>query len=253
MKTLLRLLAVLALHPWASMPAPAEERNGVHITVVKKTVARTDGEYSGSKRRKLSLAVTVRNGSIRDLPAGEVKWTMLVKRAYDGGWRKYTGTEPLKVLRYAQSAEMLVGEATAGRFRGDETEYKDRVEYQVSVMHGGKETVAASSTPTFASIAAQAWEKEAEEGEDRVADAGKEERRRENREEKSDKPMTPDGKPMAGNGTPKPGEMPPKPSEQPKDPAAMAGNTAQPEQAAPAAKPFDFFNLDRAKKKPAAE
>lgn len=156
-KFTLRVLATFALAV-TGLPAHAEEKNGLLVTVSKKTLDRNDTHtlYTTRQEKTQGLALTVKNNSIRDFPAGEVRWTIVVRKSYEGGSLKYSGKEALKPLRSAASTELVFGSALTSGYRSESYNYKDKLDYEVVITHNGKETIRATSGPGFAALAEQA-------------------------------------------------------------------------------------------------
>jgi|GEM_PF-1356936 len=156
-KFTLRVLATFAL-AITGLPAHAEEKNGLLVTVSKKTLDRNDTHtlYTTRQEKTQGLALTVKNNSIRDFPAGEVRWTIVVRKSYEGGSLKYSGKEALKPLRSAASTELTFGSALTSGYRSESYNYKDKLDYEVVITHNGKETIRATSGPGFAALAEQA-------------------------------------------------------------------------------------------------
>ncbi len=134
--------------------ARAEEKNGLMVTVTKKTLDRADSRagYYTSQRidRTQGLKVTIKNASFKEMPAGEVEWTLLVRRHdYSGPPTRSTGKEPLKALKVGETVEMVIGGAQITGWRDWFDQAKDKLEHQVIVRHGGAELLRISSTPAF--------------------------------------------------------------------------------------------------------
>jgi hypothetical protein len=228
-----------------TLTAQAEEKNGLLVSVSKKTLDRNDtkGIYSGRIDRIQGLMLSVKNTSIRDFPEGEVQWTIVVRKALAGGLEKYSGKETLKTLRPSSSAELVLGAAQTGGYRAGyyyTYNYKDKLEYEVVIVHDGKETLRTSSDANFAALSKRAISM------DTPAAAVPD-------------PAAPLVAPLpAVPGVPvvPPAPTPPTPPAPAPAPATkpVAPNPAPaaPDPAPapdPNAKPFDFFNLDRKKAK----
>lgn len=243
MNTSLRFLIILSALAWAPGTIVAEEKNGVLLSVNRKTVTRSNA--NGLQKVK-TLGVSIRNSSIRDLPAGEVHWGILAYKTYydsassskKGYWVRDAGIEPLKALRPAEGTELILG--------GMDIDWKDRVEYRVVVMHGDKETISLCTDSDFLELEAEFL---AGEEKKRLAAGG------------LPRPADWRPKPEAGgkgsaddkNDTPpkdgvvpgKNGELPPAVADNPKPAPARV-----PEPVIPAMKSFDFFNLGKANPRP---
>ena len=144
---LLGLLLMFAAAAWA------EEKNGVQLTVSRKTLDRNDTRstfyYYDRIDRTQGLKITVKNVSFKPMPEGEVEWTLLVRKYASTTVEKYSGTEKLEALKPANSADLVLGAAQISGWRDVSERYKDKLEYQVIVKHGGAETVRTESTPSF--------------------------------------------------------------------------------------------------------
>ncbi|MEA3211826.1 MAG: hypothetical protein QOE70_4883 [Chthoniobacter sp.] len=142
--------------------ARSEEKNGLQVTVGKKTIDRNDrrtGTYSYSTDRidrTQALKVTIKNISFKEMPEGEVKWTVLVKKYYGGSTEGYTGKQPVKALKPAEMVELVLGSAEIRGWNDSTGQVKDKIEHQVIVTQGSKEMVRAESTPGFDAIAERA-------------------------------------------------------------------------------------------------
>lgn len=276
MRSILRLFTIAAIACALSAGGVrAEEKNGLLVSVTKKTLERNDGRTVSSTRvdRTQGLNVSIKNTSIKDFPVGEVQWTLVVRK-YSGGLERYSGKEVLKALRPSMTTEVLVGAAQTGGYRSDYVNYKDKLEYEVIIVHNGKETLRATSDQNFALLAKRATNM------DRREDA-------EDTEPAKPGELIP-GKPTAGiipkpaiptipvrpelppgmvppgttpgtmpPGTVPPGALPPTPPMTPIPGQTADGKPVEPKPGEPAAeppvaeqppgKPFDFFNLDRKK------
>jgi hypothetical protein len=148
-------VAVLAL----AHAGRAEERNGLSVTVAKKTLDRADRSssyYYDRIDRTQGLKVTIKNMTFKELPEGEIDWMILVRQYGSTSIYKHSGKEKLKALKPAESAELLIGEAQITGWRDWGNQWKDKIEYQVIVMQGGKETFRTASTNSFDILAKRA-------------------------------------------------------------------------------------------------
>jgi hypothetical protein len=159
MRTLLLAVAILAV---GLQDTRGEEKNGLRITVAKKTLDRNDrrpGSYTYSSDRidrTQALKVTIKNISFKDMPEGEVKWTVLVKKYYGGSTDGYTGKQTVKALKPAETAELLLGSAEIRGWNDGVSQVKDKIEHQVIITQNGKEMIRSESTPGFDAIADRA-------------------------------------------------------------------------------------------------
>ena len=63
--------------------AQAEERNGLSVVVVKKTLDRADRSasfYNDRIDRTQGLKVTIKNSTFKPMPDGEIEWMILVRQ-----------------------------------------------------------------------------------------------------------------------------------------------------------------------------
>jgi hypothetical protein len=159
MKTLLRFSLALLL---AAAAVRAEEKNGISIavskTVLEKNDTRGNGYYSDHLDRTQGLKAAIKNTSFKEMPEGEVVWTMLVKK---WGYStpliySYTGTEKLKALKPAETADMVFGSAEITGYNSSGYTEKDKIEWQVVVKQDGKELVKVASTSAFDTLAKHA-------------------------------------------------------------------------------------------------
>jgi len=161
MKTLLLLLPALVFALLLGS-ARAEEKNGLSVMVNKTTIEKNDirgGAYSYYDRidRKQGLKAVIKNNTFKDMPEGELIWTILVRKYYSTSVESYTGTEKLKALKPAASVDMIVGSAdiTGYSYTGTSAD-KDKIEWQIIVKHDGKEMIKTQSTSTFDALAKRA-------------------------------------------------------------------------------------------------
>jgi hypothetical protein len=139
----------------------AEEKNGLMVTVQKKTLERNDSRapyYYSSDRidRTQGLKVTVKNTSFREMPAGEIAWTLLVRKYYSSAVEGYTGKEPLKALKPSEMTELVLGAAQIQGWADISGQAKDKIEHQIVVTQDGKETMRLQSTSGFDAVAKRA-------------------------------------------------------------------------------------------------
>ncbi len=152
-------MALLCLLMGMLASAPAEEMNGLSVTVSKKTLERADdrrGYYYDRIDRTQALKATVKNVSFKEMPEGEVEWTILVRKYLSSTIEKYEGKEKLKALKPAEAVEMTIGAAQIHGWRGYYEQHKDKFEYQLVVKQGGKETMRTASDKAFDALAKRA-------------------------------------------------------------------------------------------------
>src|SRR5688500_2581474 len=91
--------------------ARGEEKNGLQVSVTKKTLDRADtrGGYYYSDRidRTQGLKITIKNTTFRPMPEGEIDWTIIVRRYAYATPEGFTGTDKVKALKPAESVEMV--------------------------------------------------------------------------------------------------------------------------------------------------
>lgn len=212
----------------------AEDAPRIFVTVVKKTAGKgTDRVIGGEDRnRPQELAVTVTNQSMRSLPAGVVQWSIVVRKSYGSSW-KHSGKKELPPLLSFKSAEVTCGSFDVESRRHSSGNERDRIEYEIVILHGGKESYRTASVSNFAALA-----EKAESSDDEWRDfgrMGKEFRERMRRMPSDEKPAEP-----AIIGAEK---MPPqKPVVAVADISRASAKTDSENPPVPQQK-FDFFNL----------
>jgi hypothetical protein len=162
----MKLVAVFGLTlAWTFVPMPshAEEKNGIQLTVTRKTLERADSRtgyyYADRIDRTQGLRVVAKNVSFKPMPAGEIDWTILVRKYYSSAIESYSGKEKLKALKPAEATEMTIGYAQIYGWKDYSSQGKDTIEYEVVVTHDGKETVRTSSTSNFEVLEKRATKK----------------------------------------------------------------------------------------------
>jgi hypothetical protein len=145
----------LACLPYAAV---AEDRDGLRVSVVKKTIDRNDGRPSPYRDidRLMGLSLTMRNISMKDMPAGSLTYTILVRRwAIDeaGKIERYTGTCEVPDLKPAVETSMPIGEfRIGGHMHGTSARHVDSMlGWKVVVSTGDKKRVF-TSTSNFDSM-----------------------------------------------------------------------------------------------------
>jgi hypothetical protein len=160
MKTFLRLLISIVFLVAAVGPARAIEKNGLNVVVSKTTIEKNDiragDAFSDRIARTQGLKATIKNATFKEMPEGEVVWTILVLRWGTTTVESFSGTEKLKSLKPAESTEMVIGKADMGGYKNYGAAEKDKTEWQVVVKQGGKELVTLQSTTSFDSMAKRA-------------------------------------------------------------------------------------------------
>lgn len=160
MKTFLRFLGASAFVLLLTAVAQAAEKNGLSVAVNKTTLENNDtrgaGYYSDRINRTQGLKASIRNMSFKEMPEGEVIWTILVLRWGSSTINSYTGTEKLKALKPSETADMVIGKAEMGGYKNYGAAEKDKTEWQVVVKQGGSEIIKTQSTSTFDNLAKRA-------------------------------------------------------------------------------------------------
>ena len=142
--------------------ARAEEKNGLSVnvskTVIEKNDTRGNGYYSDRLNRTQGLKASIKNTSFKEMPEGEVVWTILVKKWGYSTPRieSYTGSEKLKALKPAETADMVIGNAEVTGYNYSGSTEKDKIEWQIVVKQDGKEMFKVASTSAFDSMAKHA-------------------------------------------------------------------------------------------------
>lgn len=134
----------------------ADDLPRLRVSVTKKTIPGHTGRVfaAESSGRVQGLVVSVTNQSIRALPAGVVRWTAVVQSHY-GEMMKYSGKDDLPPLLSFKSLEIL-----CGSFR-----VAGRLDYEVVILHNGKESYRTESVSNFAALAEKAQPMNGAEGE----------------------------------------------------------------------------------------
>ncbi len=153
----LRFFAVALFAFSLTSPGRAVEKNGLSVTVNKTTLENNDtrgaGYYSDRINRTQGLKAVIRNMSFKEMPEGEVVWTILVIRWGTNTVVRFTGTEKLKGLKPAEATDMVIGKANMSGYKYYGSAEKDKTEWQVVVNQAGKEIIKAQSTPSFEGLA----------------------------------------------------------------------------------------------------
>ena len=254
MKAILFAAAILFATPF-SFVASAQEKNGVKVSVTKRTLNRSDRRdslYYTRYDRTQGYKLNIKNTSFKPLPEGEVNWTILVRKAaYANRTEKFVGTEKLQALRGSEAVDVMIGAVPIAGYRY-ERDYKDEMDYDISISHGGKETIRLSSSQNFASIAKGAiLMRQEEETQEAPGPRGIGPRTA------TPAPVTPTPPVYVPPTAPAPTPAPPPVAPTPTAPAPRtsapatqpAAGTAVPTEEA---KPYDFFNLKN-KKAPTAQ
>jgi hypothetical protein len=217
----------------------AAEGKRVLVTVNKRTIGRVGGKtVAGEEASRLqTLVVSVTNQSIRALPAGEVQWTAVVRKSGSDSL-KYSGKGELPPLVSFKSAEVSCGPFDVESRVAATGIERDRIDYEIAILHEGKETYRTASVSNFAALAekAQSVTNEAPADEPKVAKIPEDPVPKTPKEEKPAQPAIIGAEKM--------------PHQKPAIPVAETKLPVEPPPV-PQQK-FDFFNLD-GKRPPAAK
>ena len=199
--------------------ARADEQNGLAVSITRKTVDRNSSRGPRAETIKFvqGLKAEVKNVRLRPLPAGEVRWTILVRKHSDEMMR-YQGSEPLKALKNSETTEVMFGDFNSLGIRGYEGLAKDTLEYQLVILHEGKETYRFATAPNFAALVKESTLGKRQRGEEDEAP------------------------PKLAEVDPK--KMPMEPEKKAMPPTPETKKIVPPVEPAPAVRPpVDFFNL----------
>ncbi len=154
--SLVLLLTLLAASPRLG----AATKDGLTVTVSNTTVDRNDQRpgyyYSPRNDRIEALKVSLKNGSFKPMPAGEIRWEILVRKYYSTSVEMMSGTEKLQALRPAEGIDVVIGGAQVQGWRDGTLQSKDKLEWQVTVFQDGKEVLKTNSTAGFDALAKRA-------------------------------------------------------------------------------------------------
>ena len=130
----------------------AEDRDGLLFNVSKKTVSRNDtpGDFTSGIDRDLVLKAVLKNTAMKDREAGEVEYSILIKRwgGETGTLQRYAGKIPLEALKRGQEVEVNTGKFhIGGHLHGTSREHVDELQaWKFTVIIGGKKTEFRSSS-----------------------------------------------------------------------------------------------------------
>ena len=249
MKTFFHSIAVLICAASLS-PLLAAEGKGLLVNVFKRTTGKNDvkGEYYSGQEKNISLAISVKNTSLRNMPEGELHWAMLVYKGYSKLTERVTGVEAIKALKVSETVEITVGPVKVGEYRSKSDsqysagkEYKDKLDYEIIIMQGEQELLRMGSDESFAKSTKPITQAT------RIAgvNGGQPKPKK---EDAGDNFGNGDGeKPKPVIATPKPITSAPKPAENKpligkEDPSPVV-KASPPSAEYSATRPFDFFNL----------
>lgn len=222
----------------------AVEANGLLVSVYKRTTGKKDVKtenYSGTDK-SITLAVTVKNISLRKMPEGELRWKIMVKKGYGYITEKLTGVELIKPLHPSETVEILVGPAKVGEYHSGRAsdysikEYKDKLDYEITIAQDEQELLRVGSDPDFAKSLNT---------DSRIAAGGLPKPRSDD----APKPLPIEAKPvetkpLIGKEETPAGQKPPTASvANSNPPPTLPVQSSPPAPEYSAARPFDFFNL----------
>lgn len=152
-----KFLPLLLAAAFATVPALAEDKNGVRLNITKKTLDRADGKpgYMREIDRTMAFKAFFKNLTMKDMVEGNLECVILVRRwgsSETGSTERYSKQLKLEPLKPSQETELLVGEYhIGGHMHGTADYHVDQViGWKISVDHAGKKTEFFSS-PKFES------------------------------------------------------------------------------------------------------
>lgn len=139
----------------------AEQKNGLQVEVTRKTTGRNDthdSAYFEQTDRTMALHIAVKNISMRDMPAGSVEYSLLVKKHnYSPPYYElYTGAENLPALKVAEQTDVVVGAAQLSGYRDIVETREDKMDYKIVVKQNSQEMLTITSNHAFDSLAERA-------------------------------------------------------------------------------------------------
>jgi hypothetical protein len=160
MKSSLPLFAAFVAVFGIFASAEAEEKNGLSVNVSKTVIEKNDerpGYYTYQRiNRTQGLKAQIKNVSFKEMPEGEIAWTILVKKYSSTSTESYSGTEKLKGMKPAEIQEVVFGNAAISGWNDGYTQSKDKMEWQIIIKQDGKEMLKSQSTSAFDSMAKHA-------------------------------------------------------------------------------------------------
>lgn len=147
MKSRLVLLALLGLS-FIALPVPlaAIEKDGLLVNVQQTALERNDGQGGDYREinRTMALKLQVKNASFKDLPAGTVKYTVLIRRwlSETGTYVRYTGKTDIAPLLRSKNVDLVLGEyPIGGHLHGTSRMHVDEVAgWKLEFLFGEKAT-----------------------------------------------------------------------------------------------------------------
>src|SRR5436190_22864548 len=149
------LLSLFLIVGLISVPARAEDKNGLRMTVTKKTLDRADGKpgYMRDIDRTMAMKAFFKNLTMKDIPEGQIECVILVRRwglSETGSTERYTSQFKLEPLKPSQETELQLGDYhIGGHMHGTADYHVDQVAgWKLTIDHAGKKTEFFSS-PKF--------------------------------------------------------------------------------------------------------
>ena len=131
----------------SSSAVHAEDKNGLRVSITKKTLDRADGAASHTREidRTMALKATVKNISMKEMPEGTIECVILIKRwgmSESGSLERYSKSLPLGTLKTAAEQELLVGDyKIGGHMHGTSTMHVDQLAgWKLVITHDSKKT-----------------------------------------------------------------------------------------------------------------
>ncbi|MDR3402846.1 MAG: hypothetical protein P4L99_10150 [Chthoniobacter sp.] len=138
------------------LPAGAEEKNGLQVSVQKVTLDRADvrgGDVNMENLdRLMGLRVTIKNETFKSMPEGEVTWEILRRKYDDNGIELTSGVEKLQHLKPGEGVEVTWGIVKILGYRNGAILRKDDLDWELTFKQDGKEVAKFSSKPNFAML-----------------------------------------------------------------------------------------------------
>jgi len=142
---LVALSLLLACSPLFAVEGTATA-NGVTVEGKEKTISNAGSE------KTITVNVTVKNGSFKELPEGDMEYSLIIERSNHTPRRLIlNGSGKVPALKVAQVFQVQTGVVTYSHSYGSVKFY-----FKITVKHNGKETVVAVSNPSFNSLSATA-------------------------------------------------------------------------------------------------
>ncbi|MDQ3621792.1 MAG: hypothetical protein M3463_04785 [Verrucomicrobiota bacterium] len=142
------VVAVLVIASAVPLPASAEDKNGLRLSVTKKTLDRADGRPANYMRqvdRTMALKAQLKNISAKDIAEGKIHCAILIRRwgmSETGTVERHTKELKLEPLKTACEVELLVGDYhIGGHLHGNADYHVDQlVAWKLTAEAGGRKT-----------------------------------------------------------------------------------------------------------------